>query len=117
MNLYMNLFRWLCCPAADMVDGSKVLYFEQAFWRTPHKPFRQRFCTVKPCPKEMKCDVEVCNMTITLFYFLAIEVYLLALFQKCKTFSSLPHYKYNTIHFKKGYHGVKMLGIITFKSL
>ncbi|KAJ0604309.1 putative chromophore lyase CpcT/CpeT [Helianthus annuus] len=41
MNLYMNLFRWLCCPAADMVDGSKVLYFEQAFWRTPHKPFRQ----------------------------------------------------------------------------
>ncbi|KAJ0583112.1 putative chromophore lyase CpcT/CpeT [Helianthus annuus] len=60
MNLYMNLFRWLCCPAADMVDGSKVLYFEQAFWRTPHKPFRQRFCTVKPCPKEMKCDVERC---------------------------------------------------------
>ncbi|KAG6415742.1 hypothetical protein SASPL_123157 [Salvia splendens] len=24
-----------------MVDGSRVLYFEQAFWRTPHKPFRQ----------------------------------------------------------------------------
>ncbi|XP_047269787.1 chromophore lyase CRL, chloroplastic isoform X4 [Capsicum annuum] len=37
---YFN-FRWLSCPAADMVDGSKVLYFEQAFWRTPHKPFRQ----------------------------------------------------------------------------
>ncbi|KVH99054.1 Chromophore lyase CpcT/CpeT [Cynara cardunculus var. scolymus] len=37
---YFNL-RWLSCPAADMVDGSKVLYFEQAFWRTPHKPFRQ----------------------------------------------------------------------------
>lgn len=31
---YFN-FRWLACPAADMVDGSKVLYFEQAFWRTP----------------------------------------------------------------------------------
>ncbi|XP_075075089.1 chromophore lyase CRL, chloroplastic isoform X4 [Nicotiana tabacum] len=54
---YFN-FRWLSCPAADMVDGSKVLYFEQAFWRTPHKPFRQRFFMVKPCAKELKCDVE-----------------------------------------------------------
>lgn len=54
---YFNL-RWLSCPAAEMVDGSKVLYFEQAFWRTPLKPFRQRFFMVKPCPKEMKCDVE-----------------------------------------------------------
>ncbi|XP_052175826.1 chromophore lyase CRL, chloroplastic-like [Diospyros lotus] len=55
---YFN-FRWLSCPAAEMVDGSKVLYFEQAFWRTPHKPFRQRFFMVKSCPKEMKCDVEL----------------------------------------------------------
>ncbi|KAJ0939369.1 putative cytochrome P450, chromophore lyase CpcT/CpeT, cytochrome P450 superfamily [Helianthus annuus] len=52
-----------------MVDGSKVLYFEQAFWRTPHKPFRQRFCKVKPCPKEMKCDVEMtCNPTDQAIY-------------------------------------------------
>ncbi|XP_020522928.1 chromophore lyase CRL, chloroplastic isoform X2 [Amborella trichopoda] len=55
---YFNL-RTLTCPATVMVDGSKVLYFEQAFWRTPEKPFRQRFYMVKPCPKEMKCDVEV----------------------------------------------------------
>ncbi|KAK9065171.1 hypothetical protein SSX86_000344 [Deinandra increscens subsp. villosa] len=60
---FFNL-RWLCCPAADMVDGSKVLYFEQAFWRTPHKPFRQRFCMVKPCPKEMRCDVEFSTYAI-----------------------------------------------------
>ncbi|TXG54471.1 hypothetical protein EZV62_019727 [Acer yangbiense] len=51
--------RMLTCPAAEMVDGSKVLYFEQAFWRTPQKPFRQRIYMVKPCPKELKCDVEV----------------------------------------------------------
>ncbi|OAY30599.1 chromophore lyase CRL, chloroplastic isoform X2 [Manihot esculenta] len=37
---YFNI-RMLTCPAAEMVDGSKVLYFEQAFWRTPQKPFRQ----------------------------------------------------------------------------
>ncbi|CAL9118168.1 unnamed protein product [Musa textilis] len=37
---YFNI-RMLMCPAAEMVDGSRVLYFEQAFWRTPHKPFRQ----------------------------------------------------------------------------
>ncbi|KAI3504517.1 hypothetical protein L2E82_46335 [Cichorium intybus] len=60
---FFNL-RWLSCPAADMVDGSKVLYFEQAFWRTPQKPFRQRFCMVKPCPKEMKCDVELSTYAI-----------------------------------------------------
>ncbi|KAL3335438.1 hypothetical protein AABB24_031584 [Solanum stoloniferum] len=60
---YFN-FRWLSCPAADMVDGSKVLYFEQAFWRTPHKPFRQRFFMVKPCAKELKCDVEVSTYAI-----------------------------------------------------
>lgn len=55
---YFNL-RLITCPAAEMVDGSKVLYFEQAFWRMPQKPFRQRFYMVKPCQKEMKCDVEV----------------------------------------------------------
>ncbi|GFZ17301.1 crumpled leaf [Actinidia rufa] len=60
---YFNL-RWLSCPAAEMVDGSKVLYFEKAFWRTPHKPFRQRFFMVKPCPKEMKCDVELSTYAI-----------------------------------------------------
>ncbi|CAN0906083.1 Chromophore lyase CRL, chloroplastic [Linum grandiflorum] len=54
---YFNI-RMFLCPAAEMVDGSKVLYFEQAFWRTPQKPFRQRFYMVKPCPKESKCDVE-----------------------------------------------------------
>ncbi|EPS60457.1 hypothetical protein M569_14346, partial [Genlisea aurea] len=37
---YFNL-RWHACPAAELVDGSKVLYFEQGFWRTPSKPFRQ----------------------------------------------------------------------------
>ncbi|CAN1317897.1 Chromophore lyase CRL, chloroplastic [Linum perenne] len=37
---YFNI-RMFLCPAAEMVDGAKVLYFEQAFWRTPQKPFRQ----------------------------------------------------------------------------
>ncbi|CAL1405626.1 unnamed protein product [Linum trigynum] len=60
---YFNI-RMLMCPAAEMVDGSKVLYFEQAFWRTPQKPFRQRFYMVKPCPKELKCDVEVSTYAI-----------------------------------------------------
>ncbi|EXB79432.1 Chromophore lyase CpcT/CpeT 3 [Morus notabilis] len=60
---YFN-FRMLTCPAAEMVDGSKVLYFEQAFWRTPQKPFRQRFYMVKPCPKELKCDVELSTYAI-----------------------------------------------------
>ncbi|XP_057970313.1 chromophore lyase CRL, chloroplastic [Malania oleifera] len=60
---YFNL-RMLTCPAAEMVDRSKVLYFEQAFWRTPQKPFRQRFFMVKPCPNEMKCDVELSSYAI-----------------------------------------------------
>ncbi|XP_012090564.1 chromophore lyase CRL, chloroplastic isoform X2 [Jatropha curcas] len=54
---YFNI-RMLTCPAADMVDGSK------AFCRTPQKPFRQRFYMVKPCPKELKCDVEVSSYAI-----------------------------------------------------
>ncbi|XP_047329042.1 chromophore lyase CRL, chloroplastic [Impatiens glandulifera] len=60
---YFNL-RWLSCPAAEMSDGSKVLYFEQAFWRTPNKPFRQRFYIVKPCTKDMKSDVELSTYAI-----------------------------------------------------
>lgn len=60
---YFN-FRLLTCPAAEMVDGTKVLYLEQAFWRTPQKPFRQRFYMVKPCPKELKCDVELSTYAI-----------------------------------------------------
>ncbi|KAK3119083.1 hypothetical protein QOZ80_9BG0713410 [Eleusine coracana subsp. coracana] len=60
---YFNL-RMLTCPATEMMDGSSVLYFEQAFWRTPEKPFRQRFYMVKPCPKEMKCDVELSSYAI-----------------------------------------------------
>ncbi|KAG8652757.1 hypothetical protein MANES_06G127400v8 [Manihot esculenta] len=48
---YFNI-RMLTCPAAEMVDGSKVLYFEQ------------RFYMVKPCPKELKCDVEVSSSAI-----------------------------------------------------
>ncbi|GLJ44444.1 hypothetical protein SUGI_0932430 [Cryptomeria japonica] len=55
---YFN-HRMLACPAMEMVNGSKLLYFEQAFWRTPEKPHRQRFFVVKPCPKDMKCDVEL----------------------------------------------------------
>lgn len=62
-DAYFNL-RMLTCPAADMVDGTKVLYVEHAFWRTPRKPFRQRFLMVKPCPKEMKCDVELSSYAI-----------------------------------------------------
>ncbi|KAK9120249.1 hypothetical protein Scep_018342 [Stephania cephalantha] len=58
-NLRMHI-----CPAAEMVDGSRILYFEQAFARTPKKPFRQRFYMVKPCPKEMKCDVELNSYAI-----------------------------------------------------
>ncbi|XP_073013502.1 chromophore lyase CRL, chloroplastic [Typha latifolia] len=60
---YFNL-RMLTCPATEMVDGSRVLYFEQAFWRIPEKPFRQRFYMVKPCPKELKCDVELSSYAI-----------------------------------------------------
>ncbi|XP_066379766.1 chromophore lyase CRL, chloroplastic-like isoform X3 [Miscanthus floridulus] len=60
---FFNL-RMLTCRATEMVDGSRVLYFEQAFWRSPEKPFRQRFYMVKPCPKEMKCDVELSSYAI-----------------------------------------------------
>ncbi|XP_066335651.1 chromophore lyase CRL, chloroplastic-like isoform X2 [Miscanthus floridulus] len=60
---FFNL-RMLTCPATEMVDGSRVLYFEQAFWRSPEKPFRQRFYRVKPCLKEMKCDVELSSYAI-----------------------------------------------------
>jgi len=28
-------YRMLTCPATEMVDGYSMLYFEQAFWRTP----------------------------------------------------------------------------------
>ncbi|XP_010536574.1 PREDICTED: chromophore lyase CRL, chloroplastic isoform X3 [Tarenaya hassleriana] len=60
---YFNI-RMLTCPAAEMADGSKILYFGQAFWRSPEKPFRQRLYMVKPCPKELKCDVEVSSYAI-----------------------------------------------------
>lgn len=60
---YFNL-RMLTCPATVLTDGSRVLYFEQAFWRTPEKPYRQRFYKVKPCPNEMKCDVEVGSFAV-----------------------------------------------------
>ncbi|CAL9055274.1 unnamed protein product [Musa banksii] len=60
---YFNM-RTLTCPTTEMVDGSRVLYFEQAFWRTHQKPFRQRFYMVKPCPKEMKCDVQLSSYAI-----------------------------------------------------
>eukprot|EP00475_Leptophrys_vorax_P009066 TRINITY_DN15959_c0_g1_i1.p1 TRINITY_DN15959_c0_g1~~TRINITY_DN15959_c0_g1_i1.p1 ORF type:complete len:274 (+),score=5.28 TRINITY_DN15959_c0_g1_i1:181-1002(+) len=52
------------CPATVLEDGSRVLYCEQAFWRTPEKPFRQRFCVVKPCAKEMQCDAEVATYAL-----------------------------------------------------
>lgn len=60
---YFNL-RLLTCPATILADGSRVLYSEQAFWRTPEKPYRQRLYKVKPCPKEMKCDVEVASYAV-----------------------------------------------------
>lgn len=60
---YFNL-RMIMCPAAELLDGSRVLYYEQAFWRTSQKPFRQRFYMVKPCPKEMKCDVQLSSYAI-----------------------------------------------------
>nr|AFJ66202.1 hypothetical protein 7G9.10 [Boechera stricta] len=43
---------------------SRSLTGEKAFWRTPQKPFRQRLYMVKPCPKELKCDVEVSSYAI-----------------------------------------------------
>ncbi|CAI5481056.1 unnamed protein product [Closterium sp. Yama58-4] len=52
------------CPAAVLEDGSRVLYCEQAFWRSPEKPFRQRFYVVRPCAKEMKCDAEVASYAL-----------------------------------------------------
>lgn len=52
------------CPAADAPDNSKVLYYEQAFFSTPEKPYRQRFWKVKPCDKEQKCDVEVASYAV-----------------------------------------------------
>eukprot|EP00246_Nothoceros_aenigmaticus_P008833 TRINITY_DN2393_c0_g1_i1.p1 TRINITY_DN2393_c0_g1~~TRINITY_DN2393_c0_g1_i1.p1 ORF type:complete len:281 (+),score=27.82 TRINITY_DN2393_c0_g1_i1:92-934(+) len=60
---YFNL-RLLTCPATVLADGARVLYFEQAFWRTPERPYRQRFYLVKPAPKEMKCDVEVASYAV-----------------------------------------------------
>ncbi|KAJ7570430.1 hypothetical protein O6H91_01G119600 [Diphasiastrum complanatum] len=60
---YFNL-RLIACPATALADGARVLYFEQAFWRTPERPYRQRFYVVKPCPKEMKCDVEVASYAV-----------------------------------------------------
>ncbi|CAM6082315.1 unnamed protein product [Calypogeia fissa] len=60
---YFNL-RMLACPATVLADGARVLYFEQAFWRTPERPYRQRFLMVKPCPKETKCDVEVASYAV-----------------------------------------------------
>ncbi|XVE56486.1 hypothetical protein DITRI_Ditri04bG0014100 [Diplodiscus trichospermus] len=48
---YFNI-RTLTCPATEMADGSKVLFFEQ------------RFFMVKPCPKDLKCDVEVSSYAI-----------------------------------------------------
>ncbi|PKA47600.1 hypothetical protein AXF42_Ash014796 [Apostasia shenzhenica] len=60
---YFNL-RLIVFIAFEMVDGSRVLYFEQAFSRTPQKPFLDKFYIVKPCPKEMKCDVELSSYAI-----------------------------------------------------
>ncbi|KAG6418242.1 hypothetical protein SASPL_120443 [Salvia splendens] len=93
---YFNL-RWLSCPAAEMVDGSRVLYFEQIFNRllrdrhsgelltnlfdsilfgdhtgkSSHIEMNiltdenmNRFFMVKPCSKEMKCDVEMSTYAI-----------------------------------------------------
>ncbi|KAG6754298.1 hypothetical protein POTOM_042323 [Populus tomentosa] len=53
----------LTCPAAEMVDGSKVLYFEQVSF-VYCTAFMFRFYMVKPCPKELKCDVEVGSYAI-----------------------------------------------------
>ncbi|XP_010249259.1 PREDICTED: chromophore lyase CRL, chloroplastic isoform X3 [Nelumbo nucifera] len=60
---YFNL-RMLTCPAAEIVDSSRVLYFEQAFWRTPQKPFRQdigeHLTTIhlKRCERGKRCLYE-----------------------------------------------------------
>ncbi|GBG62483.1 hypothetical protein CBR_g30803 [Chara braunii] len=55
---YFNL-RLTTCPALTLADGTRVLYFEQAFWRTPERPYRQRFYVLKPCTAEEKCDVRL----------------------------------------------------------
>ncbi|KAM0934820.1 putative chromophore lyase CpcT/CpeT [Dioscorea sansibarensis] len=51
MRLHFLCYKTLTCHATDVVDGSRVLYFEQhiyecngislwrAFWRAPQKPF------------------------------------------------------------------------------
>ncbi|KAL0342204.1 UNVERIFIED_CONTAM: Chromophore lyase CRL, chloroplastic [Sesamum calycinum] len=57
-------FEMAFLPSCRNGGWFKGLYFEQAFWRTPHKPFRQRFFMVKPCSKEMKCDVELSTYAI-----------------------------------------------------
>ncbi|KAH6554797.1 hypothetical protein KP509_1Z306000 [Ceratopteris richardii] len=60
---YFNL-RLNSCPAAELTDGSRVIYVEQAFLRTPDKPYRQRFLKIKSCPKDIKCDAEVSSYAI-----------------------------------------------------
>eukprot|EP00850_Spirogloea_muscicola_P014753 SM000108S14197 [mRNA] locus=s108:118402:120459:+ [translate_table: standard] len=72
---YFNI-RLQTCPATTLPDGTRVLYFEQAFWRTPERPYRQasfwhlglhskaRFYKVKACPKEAKCDAEVASYAL-----------------------------------------------------
>eukprot|EP00271_Cylindrocystis_brebissonii_P021495 TRINITY_DN7694_c0_g5_i1.p1 TRINITY_DN7694_c0_g5~~TRINITY_DN7694_c0_g5_i1.p1 ORF type:complete len:335 (+),score=69.25 TRINITY_DN7694_c0_g5_i1:141-1145(+) len=60
---YFNI-RVSTCPAMDMADGTKVLYSEQAFWRSPDHPFRQRFYLVKPGSKDPKSDAELASYAV-----------------------------------------------------
>lgn len=60
---YFNI-RLHACPAGVFPDGSQILYSEQAFWRTPERPYRQRFVKVKPCAKDMNCDVEMASYAV-----------------------------------------------------
>ncbi|KAI8529294.1 hypothetical protein RHMOL_Rhmol12G0213900 [Rhododendron molle] len=58
---YFN-FRWLACPAADMVDGSKVLYFEQVSTYAirdaeEYKNFCDRSKDQRPPPEEVIGDI------------------------------------------------------------
>ncbi|KAH7437839.1 hypothetical protein KP509_05G091700 [Ceratopteris richardii] len=62
-DTYLDL-RLKSCPAAELEDGSRVIYVEQAFASEPVNPYIQRFLKVKPCPKDFKCDVEVASFTI-----------------------------------------------------
>ncbi|CAM0873709.1 unnamed protein product [Alopecurus aequalis] len=72
-RLRRSTTRWdharVVADALSVLEGAgeegfwKVLQPE-AFWRAPEKPFRQRFYMVKPCPKEMKCDVELSSYAI-----------------------------------------------------